>query len=85
MNKILSNKMIKAISAIEKMYPKQDVHLAINDLNMSIIWKDEQPTQVTKSKGLKIQRKLEQVKQILGDNFIEFYFGGDLQIIYAKF
>jgi len=32
MNKILSNKMIKAISAIEKMYPKQDVHLAINDL-----------------------------------------------------
>ena len=42
------------------------------------------PTQVEASKGRKIQRKLDQVRQILGELFIEFDWLNDRQIVFMR-
>lgn len=85
MDRILTNEAVKAITTISKMYPKRDFQVRIEDNSIKMHWLDSQPTQVKASQGHKIQRKLNQVREILGDKFIEFYWSGDRQMVYARF
>lgn len=82
---VIDNALSNKIIAIANMYPKKDFKIRIEEKSLTLSWKDDQPTQVKKNKGIKIARKLEQVKQILGNNFMEFYWGGDRQMVYSRF
>lgn len=85
MDRILTNEAVKAITTISKMYPKRDFQVRIEENSIKLHWFDLQPTQVSQIQGRKIERKLNQVREILGDKFIEFYWSGDRQMVYARF
>ena len=85
MDRILTSEAVKAITTISKMYPKRDFQVRIEDNSIKMHWLGSQPAQVKARQGHKIQRKLNQVREILGDKFIEFYWGGDRQMVYARF
>lgn len=85
MEKEINSEMSNKIIAIAKMYPKKEFKIRVDEKYICLSWLDSQPTQVKASKGRKMQRKLDQVKQILGNNFMEFYWGGDRQMVYSRF
>ena len=85
MEKEINSEMCNKIIAIAKMYPKKQFKIRVEEKHICLSWLDSQPTQVKASKGIKMQRKLDQVKQILGNNFMEFYWGGDRQMVYSRF
>jgi hypothetical protein len=85
MQRHLTNKAIKAILAIERMYPNCDLQVAIENKYITIHWIYPTPYMVTTQQGRKIDNKLIQVKEILKDRFIETYWGGDRQFVYASF
>jgi len=84
MERTIENLSVKKISAIIKMYPNSDFKIRTNNDNLELSWKDSMPSQVESSKGRKIQRKLDQVRNILGDSFIEFNWLNDRQVVYVK-
>lgn len=85
MTRHLTNQAIKAILAIERMYPNHDLQVAIENEHIAIHWIHPTPYMVTAQQGRKIDNKLIQVKEILKDRFIETYWGGDRQFVYARF
>ena len=84
MQRTIQNSAVYQITAIVKMYPHQDLKIRIEYDYLKISWKSPMPTQVEASKGRKIQRKLDQVKEILGDLFIEFNWINDRQMVYVQ-
>ena len=84
MKRTIQNSAVNKITAIVKMYPNQDLKVRIENDYLKISWKDYQPCQVDKKKSLKIQRKLDQVRQILGELFIEFDWLNDRQIVFMR-
>ena len=84
MQRTIQNSAVYKITAIVKMYPNQDLKIRIEDDYLKISWKSPMPTQVEASRGRKIQRKLDQVKEILGDLFIEFNWINDRQMVYVQ-
>lgn len=85
MDRILTSEAVKTITTISKMYPKRDFQVRIEETSIKLYWLDSQPAQVSQIQGRKIERKLNQVREILGDKFIDFYWGGDRQMVYARF
>lgn len=85
MQRHLTNKAIKVILAIERMYPNCDLQVVIENESITIHWIHPTPYMVSAHQGKKIDNKLIQVREILGDRFIEFYWGGDRQMVYARF
>ena len=84
MQRTIQNSAVNKIAAIVKMYPNQDLKIRIEDDYLKISWRSQMPTQVEASKGRKIQRKLAQVRQILGELFIEFDWLNDRQIVFIR-
>ena len=84
MQRTIQNSVVNKITAVVKMYPNQDLKIRIEDDYLKISWKSPMPTQVEASKGRKIQRKLDQVRQILGELFIEFDWLNDRQIVFIR-
>ena len=84
MQRTIPNSAVTKITAIVKMYPNQDFKIRIESDYLKLSWRSPMPTQVDSSKGRKIQRKLDQVKQILGELFIEFDWLNDRQIVFVR-